>query len=64
MELIHTSFYALQIGAPEALLVYKTGTFLRSLNGPVFEVDGQVLTPAFSSVTPVSQKKQRDFSFL
>ena len=60
MELIHTSFYTLQIGAPEALLVYKTGTFLRSLNGPVFEVDGQVLTPAFSSVTPVSQKKLND----
>ena len=60
MELIHTSFYTLQIGAPEALLVYKTGTFLRSLNGPVFEVDGQILTPAFSSVTPVSQKKLND----
>lgn len=60
MELIHTSFYTLQIGAPEALLVYKTDTFLRSLDGPVFEVDGQILTPEFSSVTPVSQTKLND----
>ena len=60
MELIHTSFYTLQIGAPEALLVYKTDTFLRPLDGPVFEVDGQILTPEFSSVTPVSQTKLND----
>lgn len=60
MELIHTSFYTLQIGAPEALLVYKTNTFLRSLAGPVFEVDGQILTSEFSSVTPVSQTKLND----
>ena len=60
MELIHTSFYTLQIGAPEALLVYKTDTFLRSLNGPVFEVDGQALAPEFSSVTPVSATKLSD----
>ncbi len=60
MEFIRTPLYTLQIGAPETLLVYKTDTFLRSLDGPVFEVDGQVLPPEFSSVTPVSQKKLND----
>lgn len=60
MELIRTPLYTLQVGAPEALLVYKTDTFLRFLDGPVFEVDGQLLAPVFSSVSPVSQKKLND----
>lgn len=60
MDLIRTPFYTLEIGTAEALLVYKSGTFVRSLGGPVFEVDGQVLAPAFSSVTPISQKNLND----
>ena len=60
MDLIRTPFYTLEIGTAEALLVYQSGTFVRSLGGPVFEVDGQVLAPAFSSVTPISQKNLND----
>ena len=60
MDLIRTPFYTLEIGTAEGLLVYQSGTFVRSLGGPVFEVDGQVLAPAFSSVTPISQKNLND----
>ena len=60
MDLIRTPFYTLEIGTAEALLVYQSGTFVRSLGGPVFEVDGQVLAPAFSSVTPIFQKNLND----
>lgn len=60
MELIQTPLYTLQIGTPEGLLTYQTDTFTRPLAGPVFEVDGKLLTPQFTSITPVSKTKLND----
>ncbi len=50
MQTLQTPFYTLEIGGENALLVYRNAAFSRALSGPVFEVNGKILAPVFSSV--------------
>ena len=50
MQTVKTSRYTLTLGGESALLTYKTATASRDLMGPIFEVDGALLLPIFSSV--------------
>lgn len=57
---INTPRYHLEIGSDDGLLIYQNSNFRRVLQGPVFEADGQELTPVFSSVDLVSTEKRND----
>ena len=57
---INTLCYHLEIGGDDGLLIYQSSNFRRVLQGPVFEADGQELTPVFSSVNLVSTEKRND----
>ena len=60
MPHIETDSYRLEIGTSDGLLVYQNGDSRRTLQGPVFEVDGMDLTPVFSSTELVSSEKRCD----
>ena len=58
MQTVKTPFYQLEIGGAESFITYRGNGFApRALKGPVFEVDGKLLPPVFSSVALVSETK-------
>ena len=58
MQTIKTPFYQLEIGGTEGFITYCGNGFAsRVLEGPVFEVDGELLQPVFSGVELVSETK-------
>lgn len=57
MHCIHTSDYRLEVGGTEGLLSYYFGNDCRRIKGPVFEVDGEDLTPEFAAFSLHAQVK-------
>lgn len=60
MYILNTAAYRLSVGGENAWLTYTCGTCSRSLQGPVFEVDGVALLPRFSSVELASETPLND----
>ena len=60
MYFIATSQYRLTVGADAGLLAFDSGSSSRVLRGPVFELDGEVLSPDISAFSLVYRKKMSD----
>lgn len=60
MYTLNTHEYSLSVGKHESLLIYETKTTIRCLQGPVFEVNGNDLSPVFRSVEKAYEKRLND----
>lgn len=57
---INSSTYTITIDNSDSLINYKCASCFHTLSGPVFEVNGELLQPCFTSLKKVYEKKLND----